>query len=1013
MKKDLLLFLLLIFCGNIIAQQTYRGQVKDGESGESLIGVTIIVKDKDIGTTTDLDGNYVIDAQPGDILEFTFIGYTDQTVKLGVDSEVNVILPLNVNALDEVVVVGYGLTKKKDLTGSVSTIRPDEIEGMPVASSELLLQGRSSGVEVMRNDGAPGSGLRIRIRGVNSINSGNDPLVVVDGFLGGNLDQINPNDIERIDILKDASALAIYGARASNGVILVTTKSGKEGNFGINLSYSKSYQDITKKIDVLGSQDYGYFVNEAYQNDGDVRPYPIIGSRRFPIRPEDIDYNVDWHDEVYRQGSIDDYQLSFSGATEKISYFISGGYFDQAGIVLNSDYKRYNARVNLRGYAKEWLEVGTNMVLSRKEYLGENGLFNGAGISNQILGYSPLFEPRDTSGNWLYDRLAVPQDNPLAVATIPVPLSELKQDYLNPKFYGNFTFLPSLTLKVSGGFEYGTRRHGQAFLQESIRGSNITSLTGNNGQAWVNTNESLRFLNENVLTFSNTFFNKHSVTALAGYSRENSQFESYSASVTGFVSDAAMFGYHALNNGDQINSANSGFSTRAFESFFGRLNYDFGDKYAMTINGRYDGASVFAKGNKFAFFPSAAIAWKLHNEQFMQNVPFVSEAKIRVSYGRIGNAEIPAFSSLSRFVSSNGVLNNNITTIVFVPATVANPNLTWETTTQLDLGIDLGLMQDRFTITADFYDKVTDDLLLAVDFPATSGFRRGLSNVGSVSNRGFELSLYSRNLTGALTWSTNFNFSRNRNKILSLSEDVDRIFVGNAVVATALNTNLNILQVGQPISTYYGLVYDGVVTEADTEAELGRAKYKDIDGEAGELLNDRTIIGSAFPDYLWGMTNNFSFAGFDLGIFLQASSGADLYNLTRQRLETLNPSSNISQEAYDNRTRKVDGEYVFTDIPRASAFNQMRPSSRFIEDGSFIRLQNVSLSYTLPQPLTKRMNLNKLTIYASGQNLYLWTNYKGYDPEVTRFKGSDTQLGIDDGSYPNVRGYTFGIKLGL
>lgn len=1014
MTKSLTLFLFLFTVQLSFAQRTVSGIVTDEETEEGLTSVTVAVKGTTSGTITDFDGSYSIQASDEDTLVFSYIGYDPIEIAVGSQTTIDVAMGSGVNQLEEVVVVGYGKVQKKDLTGSVSTINPEDVQGMPVPNAEQLLQGRTSGVQVTRNSGAPGASSRIRIRGVNSINSSNSPLVVIDGFLGGDIDEVNPNDIERIDVLKDASALAIYGARASNGVIIITTKSGKAGRFNIDFNVTQSFQNITEKLDVLSSQDYGYFINEALSNDGDPRQYPRIGTRAFPTRPEDIDYNVDWHDIVYQPGRLQEYQLSLSGGNEKIQYFISGAAYDQEGIIPNSEFQRLSGRINLNSQMTDWLKIGTNTMISQRTYLGETGFFSGAGISNDILSYSPLFQPRDTLGNWNFDRLTTgtPTDNPLAIATIPVPLSEIVVDYLNPRFYADFQILPELSFRATAGFERTSRSHGQALMQESIAGQQVISASGLQGRAWTNDSDQTRYLVEGVATYDKRFNDNHKVQVVLGGSEDHSVREEVFAEATGFTSDAVMQEFNNLGAGDQLNMR-TGSSRRevTFQSIFGRLNYDLTDRYSFTFNFRRDGASTLASNNKWGTFPSAAVAWKAHNESFMSGLGPVSELKFRASYGQIGNALIPSFASLAKFQPLPGSLQPVVT-----PVSVANPALSWETTTQLDIGVDVGILEDRITLTADYYDKVTSDLLLEVAFPASSGFRQGWQNVGEVRNYGVEFNLHSINVnTPAFEWETNFNLSVNRNRIEKLDGERDVIIIQNGRIQSALNGPLNRLVVGQPISTFYGSRYNGVITDPNSPL-VALAQYEDLDGD-GEVIDDpddRTIIGSAFPDLLWGLNNSFFYKNIEVGIFINASHGADIYNLTRQRVSSLTTANNQLQEVYDNRSYlNEEGSWVFTDTPKASNNNKLRASDRFIEDGSFVRLQNVSISYGFPTTLVERIRLRSARIFVSGQNLLLWTNYSGYDPEVNRIQGNDTEVGIDDGAYPNVRSITFGAKIGI
>ncbi len=1017
------IFLSLFFISLMTAaygQRSVSGTITDAADGTPLPGVNVSVKGTVRGTISDISGHYELALQENDeTLVFSYVGYETEELGIGSRSRIDMALKLETKSLDEIVVIGYGTIKKKDLTGSVSTVKPEDVQGMPVARADLLLQGRAAGVEITQNSGAPGGAIRMRIRGVNSISSGNDPLIVIDGFPGGQLEDINPNDIERIDILKDASALAIYGARASNGVVLVTTKSGNPGKDKFEFTYSKSIQNISQKIDVLNSQEYGYMINETYHNDGDKRPYPVIGSRRFPTKPEEIDWDVDWHDLVYRQGETDEYQLSFSGGNEKMRYYLSGNLYDQKGIVPSSEFKRYSARMNIDAKVNKWLKVSLNTNASRKAYLGETGFWDGIGVSNNILGYSPLFEPRDTLGVWQYDKLSIPADNPLSVVTIPVPVSELQLDDLLSDFSAELTILPSLHFKTSAGIATTYRRHGQANLQESIVGSSKVSPAGNSGEAWYNNYQIFRFVNENILTFDKTFNPNHHVLALLGYTWEKESREDYNGRGYGFVSDAFMFNYLNIGAADVYSSMSSGKSTRQFESYLGRIHYDLTDRYSITLNGRVDGSSVFAVNKKYGFFPSGAVAWKIHNESFMSNVNFISELKARASYGMVGNAEIGSYKSLARLAITNGVLNNNQRIGVVVPLTVSNSELGWESTKQMDIGLDIGLFNNRITMTADYYDKLTYDLLLDKKFPGTSGFAQGTVNVGEVSNKGFEFSIHTFNISAPFKWETDFNISTNKNLILDLADN-DTIVPSNATLSTALSQDMMYMIKGEPLSSFVGLHYVGVYQdkeEADANGgSLGGPKYADTDSNGKfEETKDRVLIGSAFPDFVWGMNNTFSYKGWSLGIFIQASMGGDIYNLTRQRLETMNPSTNLSKEAWDKRSY-YDAEseqWVFTDVPKVSAYNKMLPTDRFIEDGTYIRLQNVTLGYSLPRKWLDIIHIAEFKVYVSGQNLYLWTNYKGYDPEVSRYKNSDIFHGVDDGNYPSVRGFTFGLKIGF
>ena len=1017
-----LLPLLAAFSGQTVFSQV-TGTVISLSENQPLPGANIVIKGSTAGVVTDLDGRYTIDASSGDVLVFSFMGYLAQEIAVGDQTEINVILEEDIMQLEEIVVTGYGTVKKADLTGSVSVINPEDIAGMPVTRSDLLLQGRTAGVEVTRATGAPGGAVRIRIRGVHSLNAGNDPLIVIDGYAGGELSSINPNDIERIDILKDASALAIYGSRATNGVILVTTKSGKSGKPKVDFSYSHSFQQISKEIEVFDNWEWTRYANETMKNDGSTRT--LFPSRRYPYSPDDsspsydsIDWTTNWADEVYRLGQTDEYQLSFSGGSEKINYYISANYYDEQGVVKGSDFNRISARANIYAQVNDWISAGMNTQATRRQFYGEVGFWSGAGVSQRLLTAPPFLKPYDEDGNFTIDYFSgVPQDNPLAQAIGPI--NNLRRDNIMVNLFTELEPLRNLKLKISVGTNRINRRHGNVFDSKTLTGQN------RDGYARLSNYTTNSILQENTLSYSKAF-NSWEFNVLGGYTWQKYERESLYMTTDGYLSDGFMFSFHQLGNGTPVDHT-TGKSEHSYESFLGRANISFLDRYLITINGRIDGSSKFAKNNKYAAFPSGAIAWKLHNESFMEAVrPIFNEIKIRASYGLVGNAAIGSYQSLASFVTTKGVVDN-IEVPAVIPLTVANDNLTWETTSELDIGIDLGILANRITLNADYYQKRTYDLLFREPFPRISGYANILTNIGEVENKGIELLLHTVNISGRdFSWTTDFNFSQNKNKIVELVGDEPMIPFINATMDGPLKGYLNYLIEGQPVSSFVGFIYEGVYRTEEEAAidgkKIGNSKYKDLSGDGVfKEADDYTVIGSAFPDFIWGLNNIFRYKGFDLGIFIRSSVRGNIYNMTRQHLEILNGVTNASKEML-NRTRFDDetGEWIFTDIQKTSAFNQNLRTDRFVEEGTFIRLENVYLAYNLPQRWLSRIHVKDLQVYVSGQNLLLWTDYKGYDPETSKYKpgdseggGNDVIFGIDEGMYPRTRSISLGVKLGL
>lgn len=990
------LFGLMLLSSATFAQEfTVTGKLTSGEDGAGLPGVSILEKGTTNGTTSDSDGVYVIRLSGSQaILSFSFIGYITQEVTVNSKNMIDIILIADITQLAEVVVVGYGAVKKSDLTGSISSVKSEQLTAYPAINAEQALQGRAAGVQIQSNNGAPGSDFKIRIRGASSINASSDPIFVIDGFVGGVLPP--PEDIQSIEVLKDASATAIYGSRAANGVILVTTKKGKTGTTNIQFNSSYSFQEEISRLDLLNGEqftDYITEINPAYVSSGE---------------------NTDWQDEIFRPGAIQNYSLSASGGTEAARYYVGVTSFDQKGIIKGSDYGRFSVTSNLDFTASKRLNIGLNMFAQRESQNGTitqegSGGINNTGVISSSYKFMPdqgIYEP---GGSYTTALVGDPTDNPVAVA------NEYQNESLTDRFqgnvYGEFKILESLKFRTSFGATVNNGRTGIFIPTTLNQGRNV------GGQGSINATKRTNFINENYLTYTTSFGTDHSLTVLGGYSLQKFSNESWGATSQSFITDAVSF--WNLNGGAIAQPPNSFFSESVISSYYTRLNYSYKGKYLLTLNARSDGSSNFSKNNKQAFFPSGAVAWNMGSENFMTNIPIISFWKWRASYGLTGNQAISPYGSLARFGTVYTVING-VPVNAVRPTSVANNNLTWETAAQFDIGADIGLWNDRLTITVDYYNRVTSDLLFALPLPQYSGFGGVLSNVGKVENKGFEFSFASRNLVGEFKWNSDFNISFNENKVLELPGGND-VFTGSRPGhLIGISSSTQILREGYPVGSFWGFEYDGVYQANDTfipgagfEQTAGGEKFRDVSEDGNLNSADQTIIGNPNPKFIWGFSNDFSWKNFDLNIFFQASQGNDILSYTLLELETMSGFNNSTTRALDRWTPTNTD----TDVPRASGRPQ-RVSSRWVYDGSFVRLKNIALGYTLPAALVEKMAIQKLRVYVSAQNILTFTDYPGIDPEVNYSSGgsgsgSNQNLGLDYGSYPNAKSFTVGLSIGF
>ncbi len=973
-----------------------QGKITDS-SGAPLPGLTVQIKGTAQGTVTDTNGDYNLSNVPDNaVLVFSFVGMKTQEIPATGRTIIHVTMEEEAIGIEEVVAVGYGTVRKSDLTGSVASVKSEEISAYPAIGMVQSLQGRAAGVMVQSNNGEPGSSYKVRIRGASSVNSSSDPLFVVDGFPGGTLPP--SEDIESVEVLKDASATAIYGSRGANGVILVTTKHGKARKTTIELKSSYSLQNVINKLDLLETPDYISYVN-------DVTPGLLNPDNSYP--------NTDWQDNVFRNGGIQNYQLSLSGGNENTRYYVSGIVYDQKGIVVNSKYKRYSLTSNLNIQAAKNLEVGVSLFAARSISDGIiSQEWSGGGGQTGVMTSTVLTEPTvplyNEDGSYgISDLAGQDRDNPVTIAK-ELSINQVGDD-LQANFYGEYLLTKGLKFRTTFGARTSSSRDGRYLPSTMVGGREI------GGQAYIDGYRSTDVINENYFTFNKNVNDIHDMTLMAGYSYQSFHSEFWRAISENFITDA--FSYWNLGGGSAAKNPRSTLTESELASFYGRVNYKLFNRYLVTFNARYDGSSRFAKNNKWAFFPSGALAWNVSEENFMKSIPEISLFKLRASYGITGNQAIGPYESLARLASIPSTIINNQLVNAVAPSTVANENLTWESTAQTDIGFDLGLFDQRIYIVSDYYYKKTTDLLFSLPLPEYSGYTSLLKNIGSIENKGFEVTLSTVNFNGSFKWTTDFNLSRHRNKILELPDGND-IFVDTSPGHMVGITNSTILREGEPMGQFFGYVYDGVYQEGDTflpgggfELSAGGEKFRDISGDGKLDSNDRTIIGDPNPDFIWGLNNTLEYKGFDMNIFVQASQGNDVYSFTLFELELMSGYNNTTTRALHRWTPTNTD----TDVPKASDSRPRKSSNRFVYDGSFIRLKNLSLGYKIPASIIKPVGISFARIYVSAQNLFTITDYPGYDPEVNWMGGGsyggNVNLGLDYGSYPNAKSYTVGIQV--
>lgn len=1053
-----LLLLTLFSFTSSFAQVLVRGTVID-ESGETVIGASVTVKGTTQGTITDFDGKFSLNVPDKKaVLVVSFIGYTTQEVKVDASKPMSIVLKEDSELLDEVVVVGYQEVKKRDLTGSVARADMDQLLNTPVASFDQTLGGRIAGVNVTSNEGMPGSSMNIVIRGNNSLTQENSPLYVIDGFPLEDPEMastINPSDIESLDILKDASATAIYGARGANGVVIITTKKGKVGKAQITYDGSVTMSHVTRTIPMMDAYEFVKLQVEMYPDQATSSSGGYLmeyNGKQWTLEDyRDID-QYDWQDEIFRTAWQHSHNIRVTGGTEGVRYNASLSYYDQQGILLNTGYKRMQGRINtvirrnklnMSITANYSRAIQTGNTPSESSYSGMNNLFYS------VWGYRPVTYPNRPLSSLMDNALddAIDSSNDYRFNPILSMKNEYRKNYTNNiqlNGFAEYEIIKGLKLKVSAGYTLDSRKQDQ-FNNSKTRYGGPTSSDGVNAQ--VVRYERLTWLNENTLTYQTNIQKKHFFNALAGVTFQNSDYEYYSFRTTNIPNES--LGMAGMSEGT-LDSSSSSKSSWSMISYLARLNYNFKSKYYATASFRADGSSKFSKNNRWGYFPSGSVAWTFTEEDFMKPAKkWFSSGKLRLSWGLTGNNRIDEYqyyslievlkSSVGDYISNGSVpsgvypFNNDESNVGAVPTTISNDDLKWETTEQWNLGVDLSFFDERLNFTGDIYRKTTRDLLLEASLPLSSGFYSATKNIGKVRNDGIELTLNTVNIkTKDFTWSTNFNIAFNKNKVLELSEGQDALLTAATFDQNYNSQSSYIAVVGMPMGMMYGYIYEGTYKYDDfdqsgdsytlkagvpyfsteTNTQPGMPKYKDLNGDGVIDSNDRTIIGRGLPIHTGGFTNSFMYKGFDLSVFFQWSYGNDIMNANRLFFES---SNNMQRELnqYASYANRWTPDNPDSDIPAATNSSSNRViSSRIIEDGSFLRLKTVTFGYTFPTKMIQKAHLSSARVYVAAQNLWTWTSYSGYDPEVS-VRNSALTPGLDFSSYPRAYTISFGVNLGF
>jgi TonB-dependent starch-binding outer membrane protein SusC len=990
------------------------GKVTD-DTGDGLPGVSISVKGTTTATITDINGNYAIEAAPGSTLVFSYTGFETQEATVGNSATLDVRMRSNENLLNDVVVIGYGSVKKSDLTASVATVKSADLKATPVTSVDQALSGRASGINVTQASGAPGGGVTVRVRGPNSIISGAEPLYVIDGIpvyssndaysVGGNrvasnaLASLNPNDIESVEVLKDASGTAIYGSRGANGVVLITTKRGKAGSTRVEYEGSQGVQTIAKRIEMMNASEYAEYQNARARSRNQSEPY---------ANPASLGTGTNWLDETSRTGSIANHNLSFSGGNDKVTFLFAPAYFKNEGIIQGTDFERYSLRSNVEGkFLNDRVRVGTNSMMSRSgtnSVPTDRGGPGGAIIT--ILGQSPIGPVYGQDGAYdlqAYDGRFL--TNP--VAEVNEVIDRDKGNRFLSNNYVNIELMKGLNFRTSFGVDFYSANRETWYSRQTRLGRE------RNRSYEIQQRNIVNFINENILSYSKSFGNSR-LDAVAGYTYQQDNNRAFGVSSNDFTTDDLEIS--RLDGGVKPQIPFSGRTEWVLRSMLGRVNYSLMDKYLVTVSFRRDGSSKFGPNNKYANFPSVAVAWRAKEESFLKNVNAISDLKVRASYGITGNSEIPAYQSPAVLSGGqNYLVGEQLVPGVAVTA-VGNPDLKWETTRMLDFGVDFGILNGRVNFTADYFQNKTSDLLLFVVQPFSTGFRAALQNSGELENKGFELSANAVAVkTRDLTLNIGGNISTLQNKVTSLGGTAPFY----SYVVSHLGPEGSYIAEGAPIGGWNGFNAIGLWQnqgEIDANPNLtgidkpGYVRYEDVNGDGTINNGDRKLLGNPNPNITWGLNTGLNFKGLDFNIFFRGAHGHQIRNLQASEhadgVGNYNQYKVVATESWS--ASNPGGTRPVVDATREFP-SYFRRSNFFIEDGDFVRLQNATIGYTMP----KIKGVRSLRVYLSGQNLALWTKYTGFDPEVSNGGQSALNRGDDYDAYPRARTYNIGVQLGL
>lgn len=1032
--RGVMTLLAVVLAFSAEAQNKITGQVLD-ENDQPAIGANVIVSGTTQGTSTDIDGRYTLSVKKGSTLIFSYLGYKSQEIIVNAESVLNVKLEPETNVMDEVVVVGYGSVRRSDLTGSVASVSAEDVEGFQSSSVLDAMSGQIAGVQIMASDGTPGAGFDVKVRGVGTVNGDSSPLYIVDGFQVDNIDYLANSDIESIDVLKDASSAAIYGSRAANGVVLVTTKSGKIGRPVVSYNGSASYRTISKTLDLMTPYEFVGLQTEAWPDKFGNTYYKMEDGARYQSIDDYIGVEgIDWQSETFRPTWSQDHNVSVSGGSDNTKYSFSFSDYVENGIFTNSAFQKITSkmRINQKISKHVNMDASVNYANTDKRGVGtsgDNGRFNMLG---QILRARPTGGLRMTDEELLASAIdplelesseSLSQVNPIEQAKNVT--NEKRAEMWSANLALNINFGKGFSFRTAGTYSTTNTRN-YIFYQS---GSKEAYRNGQTPYGSTQMTRDLRWANTNTLTYK-IKKSGHNLQAILGQETSFRSSEYLLGQSTDFPFD--NLGNNNLGLGATPSKVNSSYSEKMLISFYARAIYDYKNRYYLTALVRADGSTVFSDNNKWGCFPSFSAAWRISEEQFMKSQDVISNLKLRVGWGMVGNDRIANYLSMDLYEQQKYGYGSDVV-IALDPKQLANTSLKWEASQSTNIGIDIGLFRNRLNITADAFIKDTKDLLMAANLAYVTGFSSQWQNVGKIRNSGLEFTINSTNFQtrSGFVWTTNFNISFIRNELRALADGAQTYYTSASWNSEYTGYDY-MARVGESLGTIYGYQFDGVYQESDftvdaatgnyilksgvtdisdhagRSAAPGMVKYRDIDGDGKITTNDRTNIGNGTPKWYGGITNSFSFKGVDLSFMFQFNYGNDIYNATRMYTsQSQDQRANMMAEVADRWTKTN----ASNSVPAWDGYIKNELYSRFVEDGSFLRLKTLTLGYTFPQKWTQKFYVSKLRLYFSAQNLFVVTGYSGYDPEVNMRASNPMTPGLDWGAYPKSRVYTFGIDL--